>query len=375
MTVNGSKEGFLPAASRWSAAVAFGLLILAYFFFDGALLRQFQLGDDWAPLWAAGRLAWAEPSRIYDFAFVTRQQPGLVHPGAVRPFIYPPTALLLFSPLALLPFGLSLALFITTSAAALARASLNLGAQPLLLAFAPPVVLAAIAGQPNLLVTALIVYAVLLLARSESKAGVLLGIAAAVKPPLLILAPLALTAGRHWRSMLWAGGTLLAIGFASILMLGFDAWQSWLASLPKFQALITGYEPLLRNTVTPNATAVRLGIDPLIPSLLCLGVTGTVVTLAFNQTTDSVTRLVVLIGGSLLVTPYGMNYELAALAPAVASMAIRRMRDVIVPAVWALSMFVNVSVVGLAVVYCWGTFKLVRLHRDQLMQRGVHVPA
>jgi hypothetical protein len=372
--VHASKDGFLSAASR-SAAITFVMLISAYFFFDGAFLR-FEPGYDWAPLWAAGRLAWTEPSRIYDFAYVTQETP-LVHPGDLRPFIYPPTALLLFSPLALLPFRLSLAIFVATSAALLARASSNLGAKPLLLVFAPPVVLAAITGQPTLLVSALIVYALLLLPRSKSKAGVLLGIAAALKPPLLILAPLALTAGRHWRSMLAAGGTLLALGFVSVLNLGFDVWQSWLGSLPKFQALITGHEPLLRNTVTPNGTAVRLGIDPLVPSLLGLGVAGTVVTLAFIRTTDPATRLIALIGGALLVTPYGMNYELAALGPAVATIAIRRVRDGIIPALWAFSMFVHVSVVGLAAVYCWGAFKLVHVPsvNDRLMQSGVDVPA
>jgi hypothetical protein len=357
------------------AAATFVILIAAYFVFDGVLLGLFGFGDDWAPLWVAGRLAWTDPSKIYDFAYVTQLQVPLVHPDAQRPFVYPPTALLFFSPLAILPFQLSLALFVASSVAALERASSSLGAKPLLWLLAPPVVLAAIAGQPNLIVTALIVYALIALPRAETKAGMLLGIAAAVKPPLLILAPLALVAGRHWRALGSAAATASALVLLSVLLFGIGIWQDWLASLPSFQALVTGYEPLLRNTVTAHATAIRFGIDPWLPSLLCALLAAVAVFLVFARSTDPAVRLVTLVGGALLVTPYGMNYELAALAPAVGTISLRRMRDGVVPAVWAFSLFLNLSVIGLVATYCWGVAKLLRTFRadDRAVHGGIHV--
>jgi hypothetical protein len=357
--------------------VALTAVLVIYAFFDCALLRLFGPGSDWGPLWAAGGLAWTDPLRAYDFSYVTSLQGPLLAPTSERPFVYPPTSLLFFAPFGLLPFRFSYALFVAASLFAFARQSSKIGAKPVLPWIAPPVVLAAIAGQPTLLVTALVIAALLDLPSSERRAGLILGIAAVLKPPLLLLAPFALIGGRNWRALESAGLTVASLTGASILLFGADAWQAWFAALPKFQELVAGFEPLLRNTVTPHATVLRLGYDPQWTTLGFALIAIPMVMLAFARTCDIPIRLVMLVGGALLITPYGMYYELATLAPVVATLPLRRARDALIPVVWATSLFVNASVVGLLVIYCWAAARLFLASRadDRMVQVRVDIPA
>lgn len=353
------------------------LLVGAFVVLDCALLSLFAPGNDWAPLWAAGHVAWTDPSRAYDFAYVTAQQQPLVGHLGERPFVYPPTALLLFAPFALLQFQLSMAVFVAASLFLLGWAASRLGSKPILLFLAPPVVLAALAGQPTLAVVGLALAALLDLDEHERRAGVLLGIAAVLKPPLLILAPIALAGGRHWRSLEAAGATAAGGVAVSAALFGLDPWLHWIAALPKFQSLVATFEPLLRNTVTPNATALRLGLAGGWTLLACALVAIPISAFAFARSKEVAPRLVILIGGALLVSPYGMDYELAALAPAVAAMRIRKATDLLVPGAWAASLFANAGVIGLIAVYCWAVWRLFLRSSadDRLVQRRVDIAA
>lgn len=351
-------------------------VVAIFLFLDCVLLSLFDLGDDWAPLWVAGGIAWGDPLRAYDFAHVTSLHWQLLGPTGERPFIYPPTTLMLLAPLGLIPFHFSFAAFVAASLFFLARVSSKLGVKPMLVLIAPPVALAAIAGQPTLLVAALVVSALLFLPSSERKAGLLLGIAAVIKPPLLLLVPFAMVGGKHWRALEAAGVTVAAFVAASVLLFGIEAWQAWFAALPEFQALIVAAEPLLRNTVTPYATVLRLGYDAQWTTIGFVAVAIPLVMIAFAQTRDVPLRLVMLVGGALLISPYAMYYELAALAPAVAAMPLRRAQDAVMPVIWALSLFVNASVVGLLAVYCWAAARLFFAGPgDRPVKHGVDVAA
>lgn len=369
----------LRAVAGDSLPVVMLCLVALFVALDAINFSLFALGDDWGPLWVAGHLAWTNPVKAYDFHLVSSLQRPLVGAIAERPFVYPPSALLLFSPLALLPFLVSFGLFMLASLMAFERASSRIGAQVLLLFLAPAVVLAAMAGQPTLLVSALILFALLRLDENELHAGVLFGVAAMIKPPLLLLAPIALAGGGYWRALAASAATALGIGIASLAAFGVDSWVAWLSALPRFDAVVTGFEPLLRNALTPHAMAVRLGLPAAGASFFAAVVAIPVAWLTFARVKDVRIRLVALVGGALLISPYAMNYELAGLAPAVAAMSFRRARDGIVPAIWAGSLFVNVSILGLLAVYGWALFRLapcLRSAADDLpVQRRFDVPA
>ena len=357
------------AFSPWWIALAAVFLLL-----DAGLLRLFAFGADWAPLWVAGRQAWTDAARVYDFDLMTSLQAPLLGHVDHRPFIYPPSALLIVAPLALLPFQASLFAVSAGSLALLAWAARPFGGDRALLLIAPPVLLCAIAGQPSLAVGALAAAAVTRLGSRDLVAGLLLGVAAAIKPTLFLLAPIALLSGGHWRALLWSGVTAAAIALISGAVFGFGTWALWLGALPGFQQLVLGEPSLLSSTITPYATAVRFGVDPRIAMLAAALVALPVVGFVFARTRDCGARLVALLGGGLLIAPYSMNYELALLAPAVLSARLTEPRRLVLPTVWAASLCSGASLLGLLAVYAWIPVRRM-LRDDGCVEPGVHVRA
>ena len=331
--------------ARWAAIAIFFLAL------DILLVGIFKPGSDWAPLWAAGRLAWDDPSRIYDFDLIARMQAATGQKVDFHPFIYPPSALLLVGPLALLPFWISLGVVALASLAWLAWTARKVGSDPRLVLLAPPVVIAAIVGQTSLLVIGLVLLAFSILDRDQRKAGMLLALAALIKPTLLILAPIGLVAGVHWRAL----GAALVTGFAgiavSLLLFGVHPWFEWLQALPRFQQTFSDYQPLVRNAVSPYAGAVRLGLESGLILLLGAIVAVVCVWLAFARPSSPATRSAIVMGGALLLTPYAMNYELAVFAPALLALPRQQLRTVILIALWGFSLFLNAGVIGLLLAY------------------------
>lgn len=324
------------------------LALLALFAaFTFLLARQSgPYGADWAPLWTAGKLALTEPLNVYDFELLTALQAEPFREVTDRPFIYPPSALLLFTPFSLIPFWVSFALFSSASLVWFVWNAHKAGSDALLVTLAPPVALAAIAGQPTLLVAGLILLACL---SPPLLAGVLFGLAAIIKPTLLLLAPVALIAGRQWAVICSACLTAGTIWLASMAVFGWEIWVLWLDALPRFQELIARSPHFLRTAVTPYALSVRLGYESIWIIVAMSTIVMPAVWFAFRHEATAVERSAILMGGALLVSPYAMFYELAVLAPLVLS----RLKpvDSLVAAVWALSLFWNASVVGLAAVF------------------------
>src|SRR5262249_20816814 len=122
-------------------------------------------------------------------------------------FFYPPLFLLICLPLALLPYGVALAVWVgTTGAACLAVVRMLLPkcwpAALVLLAF-PGMLMNAGHGQNGALSTALLGAATLQLDRRPRLAGAFLG-AMCFKPQLALLVVPALLAARRWQTLLWA---------------------------------------------------------------------------------------------------------------------------------------------------------------------------
>lgn len=361
------------APHLWIALVTIFLLL------NAGLFRLFSFGADWAPLWVAGKIAWTDVAKVYDFNLVTSLQAPLLGHVDHRPFIYAPTALLLIMPLALLPFWLSLAIFSLGSALYLLFASRGFGADRILLLIAPPVVLCAMAGQPTLLVAALAAVAVARLGSRDMSAGVLLGIAIAIKPTLCVLAPVALLAGRHLRALSVAGVTAAIIAALSVALLGVEPWAEWINALPRFQQLVLDEPSLVTSAIASYATAIRFGLNPYLALSLGALVALPMTAYAFARSEDAAVRLVVLLGGALLVTPYAMNYELALFAPVVLSLPISTPRRLILPTIWSASLCSGASLAGLIAVYAWAAAKALGLpgsrRDDRSVESGIHVRA
>jgi hypothetical protein len=293
--------------------------------FDLYKLSRFQVaGADYSCVWAGAKAALSEPSRIYDFAHVSALQGWPLGPGRIRPYVYPPSALLIFAPFALPSYWLSFGLWVAATGALFLWAARRMGAPWPLVLLAPPVLLTAFCGQLAFLVGGLVL-AALSLRHRPVLAGVLLGVAASVKPQFLVLVPIALVAEARWRTLFAAGVTGVTLFVLSSLVWGPERWLEWLGALARFRALIFGDRGLTEDAITPYAALVSIGLDGrwaflLAPASVAL------VWFGFRRTQDVADRSLMLFGATLLVTPYAMNYELALFAPALA-VRLSRWRD------------------------------------------------
>ena len=299
------------------------------------VLANFQpLGLDFLPLWTAGRLAWTDPARIYDFGFITRAQgwllPGLKWP---RPYAYPPSALLLLAPLGRLPFWVALGAWLALGLGLFVYAGRRLAQQRRglalgLMLLAPCVMIAVQVGQSVLLVAGLIVIAVLELARRPRLAGVLLALAAAIKPQAVLLAPVALIAAGAYEALAYAALTAIAVVTLSIAVFGVARWSEWIGALPAFQQVIEATPAIAVGVITPTGLAHQLGLAGPVAALWRIGFAlcgVAIVWRAFSRPSGVSLRLTALMGGGLLVAPYAMPYDASLLAPGVVAPAVERL--------------------------------------------------
>lgn len=320
---------------------------------------KLPIAGDWAPLWTAGRLWWTNPSGIYDFELIGQLQHPVTGNTEFHPYIYPPSALLLIAPISLMPFWVSAAVVVASALGLLVASARAIGSDASLVLLSPPLFLAAMAGQISLLIIGLAVLACALLDRNGRTAGILLAVAAIIKPTLLILAPLGLIAGRHWGALaaaITAGITGLA---ASVILIGLQPWFEWFEALPRFQRIFAENEALIRNAVSPSAFAVRNGMESMVVSLIFAVTAAALTCIGFTRSPNAGERSVLIMGGALLLAPYSMHYELAAVAPALFALSRDKMRNLVACAIWGFSLFVNLSAAGLLAAYCTVIWPLI----------------
>jgi hypothetical protein len=322
----------------------------------GKILAYQPLGIDFLPMWAAAHEAFIHPERIYDFAGLTKfQHPLLAHFAGLRPFVYPPPALLVFAPFGFAPFVVAnaiwtaagLALILWTMAGQLKSPKLLV---LLAMVLSPASVLVLITGQVTFLIATLAVSGLLSLKQRPILAGVLFGLAGAIKPQSLVLLPVALLADRQWRAFAAAFVTAALAAAASVLVLGFQTWLEWLSALQRFQEIVMNTSGFQRGMITPTALGITLRFDPGAMAVWRLGFAVGAVFMVwhvFRKTEDPARRVAALLGGSLFVTPYAMHYDAALLAPAAALMLTHRPS----PGAWIAALAAGVLLCCAAIPY------------------------
>ena len=278
-------------------------------------------GSDFSCFWAGAKVALHDPHRLYDFAYVTQQQGWPFGHQKLRPFIYPPSSLPLFMPFTLAPYWVDYALWVISTGLLFLWGGLKARA-PWWFMLLSPVVFAILCGQTTLLIGGLVVGGLALLAPRPLVAGLLFGIAAAVKPQIVVLVPIALIAEGRWRTLLAAGATVGGLAGASAAIWGLAPWLDWLAALPRFQGVIANDLNLVKSAVTPFAVLQLLGVDGRW-ALVLAPLAPVAVWMVFRRTSDVADRSIAIFASTLLVSPYAMNYEAALLAPAAATYLMR----------------------------------------------------
>ena len=329
-----SGEWLTLARARGYSLILLGLCIVAMAGWvalsDDLIDRNGKpIGTDFSNVYAAGHLAWeGRAADAYD--------PPLQHEaektvfGRDVPFYgwhYPPFFLGIAFLVAALPYAWGLSIWLAASFAAYLatiRAILP-RRETWLIATAFPAVFVNIGhGQNGFLTTALLGGALHLLARRPWLAGVLIGLLT-YKPQFGVLIPVALLAGGHWRTIGAATLTVTGLLALSYLTLGAGIWHAFAGSMTFTQTVVleagnTGWEK-----IQSIFSAVRMwgGSVPLAyAAQIALAVTLTA-TLAWLWRSDAAFELkaAALAVGSLLATPYVLDYDLVVSGLAIAYLA------------------------------------------------------
>ena len=317
-------------------------------------LRGQPLFVDFLTMWTGGRLSAVGPGAPYDAAAVDKAQVWLLGAAAHhRQYPYPPTSLLIFAPLARLGFWAAAWLWALGGVGAFVLSIFQIVPPPrsrhlALVLMTPAGAWAAVSGQSLFLVGALAIAAVARVERRPLLSGVLLGLAAALKPTPLIAAPFALAAGGAWRTAAAALVTLSVVFGASLLAFGGACWTAWLRFLPGFLHDVLTNPAYVTGLITPTGLAARWGWSG--TGLLVwragwstLGVMIAVVT--WRRSGRVSWRLTGVFAGSLLAAPYAVAYETLLLAPGALLICLEARRGL--PRTLAGAAFLSLIVAGL----------------------------
>lgn len=288
------------------------------------------LGTDFSNVWAAGRLTLeGAPQAAYDVARHYGEQ--VREFGRNVPFYgwhYPPMFLALAAALGALPYLGALLVWQAATLPfylyALVRVFGENRRELLIAGLAFPAVFVNLThGHNGFLTAGLFGLGLALLKPRPVLAGVLLGLLA-YKPQFGALLPFALAAGGYWRTAFAAAATVIATGLASLAAFGPETWQAFAASAGFTRTVVlesgdTGWHKIMSAFAAVRALGGGVPAAYAAQALVSLGVLAVVVRLWRSDAPFGATAAA-LLAGSVLVTPYALDYDLMILAPAIAFM-------------------------------------------------------
>jgi hypothetical protein len=297
---------------------------------DGLIDRNGKpLGTDFSNVYAAGSLTWqGRPADAYEPARQHAAEKAIF--GREVPFYgwhYPPFFLAVAFLVAAVPYAYGLVLWLVASFAAylaMLRAILPRPETLLIAAAFPAVFINAGHGQNGFLTAALLGAALHWLDRRPWLAGLLIG-CLAYKPQFGVLIPIALLAGQRWSTIGAAILTVAALVALSLAALGGNVWHAFADSLNFTQTVVleqgdTGWEKIqsifsaVRNWGGSLATAYAA------QGALALLLAASLAWLWHSEAAFEL-KAAALAAGSLLATPYVLDYDLVVLAVAIVFLA------------------------------------------------------
>jgi hypothetical protein len=301
------------------------------------------LGTDFSDVYAAGTyvLEGDAYAPFYPARQHAREQQIF---GEATPFYgwhYPPFFLFIAGAVALMPYGIALAVWqaltfglyllamraIVVSSSAPER-GVKAFADPLwlLLALAFPAVLVNVGhGQNGFLTAALLGAALVQLDRRPLIAGILFG-CLAYKPQFGLMIPLVLAASGRWRTFGVAAVTVALLATATTIVFGAHVWLAFLDST-RFTRLValeqgdTGWYKIqsafawarMWGAAIPTAYALQGALDVAL---------GAALVLLWRSAASYPLKAAALCLAAILATPYAFDYDMMVLAPGIAFIAI-----------------------------------------------------
>ncbi|MGJ0393977.1 MAG: glycosyltransferase family 87 protein [Methylocystis sp.] len=292
--------------------------------------NNLPLGSDFSQVWVAGREVLAgHPEAPFDIrrhAAAQRQEFGPeagVFGWHYPPYFLAPAALLAHLPyltaLAVWQFG-TLALYLVSILAISSRSGVG-RRQALVAALAFPAVIVNLGhGQNGFITAALLGGGFYLLESRPLAAGALFALLA-YKPQFGLALPLALLIGRHWRALASAATTFAVMTAASVAAFGAESWRAFFTSLAFTRMVLEEGGPGF-DKIQSVFAAVRLvggGVQAAYfwQGLVTLCALAALL-LLLRSAADARIKAAATIESMLLSTPYCLDYDLMALAPAIA---------------------------------------------------------
>jgi alpha-1,2-mannosyltransferase len=332
------------------------ILILLALWQHGVIAGEVsRTSSDFVSFYAAGKLALAgTPALAYDQAahFLTEQR-FTVEGAPYQYFFYPPMFLLLFAPLASLPYYVAFYVFEIATMAAFLLTMRQILNEPGWLWVGPVLAFPAIfwtlgLGQNAFLTAALFGGFTLLIDRRPALAGMLLGLLC-YKPHFGLLAPAGLACGGHWRACFAAGATVAGLVLLSLALFGVETWQAYLTAFANSNAVYASGHIDYAGIVTPFGAARLLGIDPPASYLVQAFVTGSaalLVAMIWRLGPNRSLRAATLLSATLLAVPLALLYDKLLLLVAIGWLVRDARRDGFLP--WEKTVLLGVWLGSLA---------------------------
>jgi len=383
---------------------------LVFLFATAHGLNDYQgrpLGTDFSNIYVAGTLALnGRPEAPFDVDALHAQAQALF--GADTPtyrWHYPPLFHFVAVALAAMPYLVSLAVWqgvtllmflltIRTIVRSQAHASGIADAMVpdrivLLLALAYPAVFVNIGhGHNGLLTASLIGSALLVLDSRPIVAGVLFGLVA-YKPQFGLMIPLVLLATGRWRTIFAATATVAAVALAVALVFGTETWRAFFDFSLVSQKMVENGDagwPLIQSPFGAlRMLRVPLPLAYAGQGAITLGVAASLVWL-WRSRADFALKAAALCIGTMISTPYCLDYDMLLLGPAIAFFAVYGLRRGFAPyeitalsALWLVPLIARsvakVSMIPLGAIVMLVMFVVVmRRARTDLVTAGQGAP-
>jgi len=244
----------------------------------------------------------------------------------------------------------------------------------LLLALAFPAVLVNVGhGQNGFLTAALLGAALVALDRRPLFAGVLFGLLA-YKPQFGVMIPLALAASGRWRSFAAAAATVALLVLATILAFGTPVWQAFIDS-SRFTREValeqgnTGWYKIQSVFAWARMWGAPIPAAYALQGALVVALGAALVRL-WRSAASYPLQAAALCLATILATPYTFDYDMMVLAPAIAFLAADRLARGFGPyektalaAIWLMPLFArsiaHLTLIPLGVLMMLGVFLLL----------------
>jgi alpha-1,2-mannosyltransferase len=302
------------------------------------------LGTDFSNVYAAGTyVLQGNPQAPFDPALQYAREQAIF--GADTPFYgwhYPPFFLFVAAALALLPYGLALAvwqiatflLYLVSIRAILAAMPIGTGRDgdnraipsvALLLAAAFPAVFVNLShGHNGFLSAALMGSALVTLDRRPIGAGILFGLLI-YKPQFGLMVPFVLAATNRWRTFTAAAASAGLLVLLATLAFGAQVWEAFAASTQFTRVIVLeagdpGWHKIQSTFSWVRMWGGSIALAYMLQAAVSLAVGATLIWL-WRSAASFALKASALCLSAMLASPYGYDYDMMILAPAIVFLA------------------------------------------------------